>query len=226
MTEPTDALLPCPFCGEAAKHSFNSLYGDMSMASCKSCGATAYAPKWNRRAVLAKWGQPAQAAEPVAVVVPCYTPSGKRVALCSAKQDLPIGTKLYAAPQPSPTAQADNKKKAPTMSFHNKPDYHIPELIEALKAHRLPHDTPSQLADSFRIGWMACRELAQADSVPAVSDLPPLPAPDLRDVGTKPQEIKEFLKGYATEYARTAIAARAPADSVQEDAAQRKSHAD
>ena len=60
---------------------------------------------------------------------------------------------------------------------------------------------------------------AQADSVPAVSDLPPLPAPDLRDVGTKPQEIKEFLKGYATEYARTAIAARAPADSVQEDAA-------
>ena len=106
------------------------------------------------------------------------------------------------------------------MSFHNNPDYHIPELIEALKAHRLPHDTPSQLADSFRIGWMACcRELAQADSVPAVSDLPPLPAPDLRDVGTKPQEIKEFLKGYATEYARTAIAARAPADSVLEDAA-------
>ena len=51
------------------------------------------------------------------------------------------------------------------MSFHNKPDYHIPELIEALKAHRLPQDTPSQLADSFRIGWMACRELAQADSV-------------------------------------------------------------
>ena len=60
---------------------------------------------------------------------------------------------------------------------------------------------------------------AQADSVPAVSDLPPLPAPDLRDVGTKPQEIKEFLKGYATEYARTAIAASAPADSVQDDAA-------
>ena len=52
------------------------------------------------RAVLAKWGQPAQAAEPVAVVVPCYTPSGKRVALCSAKQDLPIGTQLYTAPQP------------------------------------------------------------------------------------------------------------------------------
>ena len=64
-------------------------------------------------------------------------------------------------------AQADNKKKDPTMSFHNKPDYHIPELIEALKAHRLPHDTPSQLADSFRIGWMACRELAQATAAQA-----------------------------------------------------------
>lgn len=65
---PSEAeLLPCPFCGEAAKHSFNSLYGDMSMASCKSCGATAYAPKWNRRAVLAKWGgQPAGAGDPVA----------------------------------------------------------------------------------------------------------------------------------------------------------------
>ena len=55
------------------------------------------------QAAIDKWGQPAVAAEPVAVVVPCYTPSGKRVALCSAKQDLPIGTKLYAAPQPSPT---------------------------------------------------------------------------------------------------------------------------
>ena len=74
--------------------------------------------------------------------------------------------------------------------------------------------------DDRRLIDSALAELAQAaDSVPAVSDLPPLPAPDLRDVGTKPQEIKEFLKGYATEYARTAIAARAPADSVQEDAA-------
>ena len=72
-----------------------------------------------------------------------------------------------AAPQGAAyAALPENKKKDPTMSFHNKPNYQIPELIEALKAHRLPHDTPSQLADSFRIGWMACcRELAQADSV-------------------------------------------------------------
>lgn len=52
-----------------------------------------------------------EAQEPVAVVVPCYTPSGKRVALYSAKQDLPIGTQLYTAPQPSPAAQGDAVKQ-------------------------------------------------------------------------------------------------------------------
>ena len=40
-------------------------------------------------------------------------------------------------------------------------------------------------------------------------DLPPLPDADLRDVGTTSQEIRDFLRGYATEYARTALAARA-----------------
>ena len=77
--------------------------------------------------------------------------------------------------------------------------------------------------DDRRLIDSALAEIAQAaqaaECVPAVSDLPPLPAPDLRDVGTKPQEIKEFLKGYATEYARAAIAAHAPADNVQEEAA-------
>ncbi len=51
-------------------------------------------------------------------------------------------------------------------------------------------------------------------------ELPTLPDPDLRDVGTTPRDIKEFLRGYATEYALTALTARAPADSVLEDAAQ------
>ena len=35
--------------------------------------------------------------------------------------------------------------------------------------------------------------------------LPPLSEPDLRDVGTKPQDIKDFLRGYATEYARLSV---------------------
>ena len=112
------------------------------------------------------------------------------------------------------------------------------ELLWLLKlAHLVISDVDKTLEETFapaqpapeasRFGSPAlqamiiarCVEKDRADSVPAVSDLPPLPAPDLRDVGTKPQEIKEFLKGYATEYARTAIAASAPADSVQEDAA-------
>ncbi len=54
---------------------------------------------------------------------------------------------------------------------------------------------------------------SQADSQPAPvsanhADLPPLPDPDTRDVGTAPGGIKEFLRGYATEYAKAAIAAR------------------
>lgn len=39
------------------------------------------------------------------------------------------------------------------------------------------------------------------------ADLPPLPTPDLRDVGTNPEDIKNFLRGYATEYAKVALAA-------------------
>ena len=74
----------------------------------------------HKPAVDKAWGQfqsamaaPQQEAQgPVAVVVPCYTPSGKRVALYPAKQDLPIGTQLYTAPQPSPTAQGDAEDAA------------------------------------------------------------------------------------------------------------------
>ena len=40
--------------------------------------------------------------ESVASVVPCYTPSGKRVALNTEYQHLPVGTKLYTLP---PTAE-------------------------------------------------------------------------------------------------------------------------
>lgn len=43
MTE----LLPCPFCGSAAEH------GAQGMVQCRSCGASAFGPKWNRRATVA-----------------------------------------------------------------------------------------------------------------------------------------------------------------------------
>ena len=97
----------------------------------------------------------------------------------------------------------------------------VDKTLEAAFAPAQPAAEPSRFGSPELQAMIIarCVEKDRADSVPAVSDLPPLPAPDLRDVGTKPQEIKEFLKGYATEYARTAIAARAPAGSVQEDAA-------
>ena len=108
MTEPTDALLPCPFCGEAAKHSFNSLYGDMSMASCKSCGATAYAPKWNRRAVLAKWGQPAQPAQAAdSVTAPAPPPE------CETEAEKRAFAFGWFKALESERMKADNKKKDP-----------------------------------------------------------------------------------------------------------------
>jgi hypothetical protein len=37
--------------------------------------------------------------EPVASIVPCYTPNGKRVALNTRHQGLPIGTVLYTEAQ-------------------------------------------------------------------------------------------------------------------------------
>lgn len=55
--------------------------------------------------------------------------------------------------------------------------------------------------------------------------LPPLPDPDLRDVGTKPEDIKNFLRGYATEYAKAALAACPTADSVTAPAGAGVAHA-
>ena len=47
------------------------------------------------------------------------------------------------------------------MSFHNKPEWHTPELDAALREHGLPVNKPSQLADAFRSGWMASQKEGQ-----------------------------------------------------------------
>lgn len=47
------------------------------------------------------------------------------------------------------------------MTLHNQPAYNHQALVEALKRHDLPHDTPSQVADGFRLGWTAAIDAVQ-----------------------------------------------------------------
>lgn len=94
------AVRGATMCGKDPDFDPDALVQNAVYALCGSFGRTA----------LAAPAQPApqqEAQEQAAVVVPCHTPSGKRVALYSARQDLPIGTQLYTAPQPSPAAQRD-----------------------------------------------------------------------------------------------------------------------
>ena len=77
--------------------------------------------------------------EPVAEMVPCYTPSGKRVAVISRFQHLPIGTKLYTHPQPA-AQDAERKplsKEQRAEIMEEVDSYNFPEdLIDATeKAH-------------------------------------------------------------------------------------------
>lgn len=41
------------------------------------------------------------------------------------------------------------------MSLHHNPDYNTPEMIAAMRAHGIDPETPSQLADAFRLGFKA-----------------------------------------------------------------------
>jgi len=77
--------------------------------------------------------------EPVAEMVPCHTPSGKRVAVISRFQHLPIGTKLYTHPQPA-AQDAERKplsKEQRAEIMEEVDSYNFPEdLIDATeKAH-------------------------------------------------------------------------------------------
>jgi len=41
------------------------------------------------------------------------------------------------------------------MTLHTKPQFNDPSMIAALKAHGMETDTPSMLADAFRMGRMS-----------------------------------------------------------------------
>jgi len=102
------AVRGATMCGKEPDFDPDALVQNAVYALCGSFGRTALATTAQATPAAAPTTQPApqqEAQEPVAVVVPCHTPSGKRVALYSAKQDLPIGTQLYTSPQPSPAAQ-------------------------------------------------------------------------------------------------------------------------
>ena len=77
--------------------------------------------------------------EPVAEMVPFHTPSGKRVAVISRFQHLPIGTKLYTTPQPThaqtgavPMTNAQREKIIEAVDWYNFPQ----DVIDAVeRAH-------------------------------------------------------------------------------------------
>lgn len=41
------------------------------------------------------------------------------------------------------------------MSLHNNPEYNTPEMIESMKSHGFKSESPSQLSDAFRLGWIS-----------------------------------------------------------------------
>lgn len=43
------------------------------------------------------------------------------------------------------------------MTLHNKEKFNPPGVISALKAHGLKTHLPCQLADAFRLGWLAAQ---------------------------------------------------------------------
>jgi len=58
--------------------------------------------------------------EPVASIVPCYTPSGKRVALNTRHQGLPIGTVLYSEAQMRQLGEACAQVAGPEDSYQDE----------------------------------------------------------------------------------------------------------
>lgn len=130
-----------------------------------------------------------------------------------------------AGPQATPSPQAAQQALAPTVTFED------PRVQIVYQTIIDDSDWPPKDGPQHWDGWISRRIVdrlfapvepqapagAQVDSQ-TTPELPPLPDPDLRDVGIRPQDIKDFLKGYATEYARAALATCSQADSVQEGA--------
>lgn len=127
-------------------------------------------------------------------------------------------------------AHLDGRMRAAQPAGAQQPGAAYADLMQEASdwiCEHVDNGTPGAMMWAIRLQSAAQKLRAshvQAPAQPAPvcgspAGLPPLPDPDLRDVGTTPGGIKEFLRGYATEYAKAALASSAPADSVPEDAA-------
>ena len=150
----------------------------------------------------------------------------------------PNFTATPTAPQPSPTAQADSgfdyKTAADFLSGKTVSDEAVRKFVAV---SRWAHEERAALSATLLAmhGVLTSREaeiallkqaLLEAEAAPQQEaqglvlegyTLPPLSEPDLRDVGTKPQDIKDFLRGYATEYAKRALRLSQPAPAPLSD---------
>jgi hypothetical protein len=86
----SEELKPCPFCGCAARYTYNDFYNNNSMAQCVSCGASAFWKKWNERAEPRAQPEPESACNPADICAGCR---------CEYSQS--------AAPTPDERADAD-----------------------------------------------------------------------------------------------------------------------
>ncbi len=146
----------------------------------------------------------------------------KRYAELSAKPNLFETRIFYTAPQPLPAYK------------DSTPELHVGDsAFESwYSAYSPAHKGDKQRArDAYAAGMGDPLVTAAPTAVARPSEalapgkqhddlFPPLPTPDLRDVGTTPKDIQDFLRGYATEYAKAALAAHAtqPSPAAQEDA--------
>jgi hypothetical protein len=52
------------------------------------------------------------------------------------------------------------------MSLHNKPEYNHEAVKSAMKAHGLETESPSVIADGFRLGWAAALKAVREQDRP------------------------------------------------------------
>lgn len=151
----------------------------------------------------------AQGVEPVAEVVPCYTPSGKRVALNTEYQNLPIGTELFTRPAPPASNEALTVKLELMTAERDKLLLELGDL-RALRAAR-PAPPSDHIGDATelvgeraalieklkwaaKVGGDAILHVGGADTCKQAADML---AADAQTSPSHPQFVAGFKAGHA-----------------------------